>query len=110
MKALQWTLTHSFYAKALAVKQVTSNSGSKLQEWTKYYGQHLKENATLKRRGYKPQPLKRVNIKKSNGKLRRPTMTDRAMQALYLALDPVAETISDKYSLISERIAVVQMP
>jgi len=25
IKALQWTLTHSFYAKALAVKRVTSN-------------------------------------------------------------------------------------
>ena len=24
VKALQWTLTHSFYAKALAVKRVTS--------------------------------------------------------------------------------------
>jgi len=28
VKALQWTLTHSFYAKALAVKRVTSNKGS----------------------------------------------------------------------------------
>ena len=28
VKALQWVLTHSFYAKALAVKRVTSNSGS----------------------------------------------------------------------------------
>ena len=27
VKALQWTLTHSFYAKALAVKRVTSNGG-----------------------------------------------------------------------------------
>lgn len=27
VKALQWTLTHSFYAKALAVKRVTSNKG-----------------------------------------------------------------------------------
>ena len=29
VKSLQWTLTHSFYAKALAVKRVTSNSGAK---------------------------------------------------------------------------------
>ena len=29
VKALQWMLTHSFYAKALAVKRVTSNRGSK---------------------------------------------------------------------------------
>ena len=28
VKALQWMLTHSFYAKALAVKRVTSNKGS----------------------------------------------------------------------------------
>ena len=27
VKALQWILTHSFYAKALAVKRVTSNKG-----------------------------------------------------------------------------------
>ena len=27
VKALQWMLTHSFYAKALAVKQVTTNKG-----------------------------------------------------------------------------------
>lgn len=29
VKALQWTLTHSFYAKALAVKQVTENKGKR---------------------------------------------------------------------------------
>ena len=29
VKSLQWLLTHSFYAKALAVKRVTSNSGKK---------------------------------------------------------------------------------
>ena len=29
VKALQWTLTHSFYAKALAVKRVTENQGKK---------------------------------------------------------------------------------
>ena len=28
VKAVQWILTHSFYAKALAIKQVTSNKGS----------------------------------------------------------------------------------
>lgn len=106
VKALQWTLTHSFYAKALAVKRVTSNSGAKTSgvdgiRWSTP-NTKFQAIATLKRRGYKPQPLKRVNIKKSNGKLRPlgiPTMKDRAMQALYLmALDPVAETTSDKFS------------
>ena len=29
VKALQWTLTHSYYAKVLAVKQVTENRGKR---------------------------------------------------------------------------------
>ena len=35
VKALQWVLTHSFYAKALAVKRVTSNRGSDTAALTK---------------------------------------------------------------------------
>ena len=106
VKALQWTLTHSFYAKALAVRRVTSNSGGKtagvdLVTWeeseTKFQAIGI-----LKRHGYQPQPLRRIHIKKSNGKLRPlgiPTMRDRAMQALYLmALEPVAETTADTRS------------
>ena len=56
----------------------------------------------LKRRGYRPLPLRRVLIPKSGGRVRPlgiPVMKDRAMQALYLlALDPVAETIADPNS------------
>lgn len=106
VKALQWTLTHSFYAKALAVKQVTSNKGKNTAgvDRVLWSTPNAKSNAIreLQRRGYKPQPLKRVHIKKSNGKLRPlgiPTMKDRAMQALYLmALEPVAETTADRDS------------
>ena len=32
VKSLQWLLTHSFYAKALAVKRVTSNKGKNTAE------------------------------------------------------------------------------
>ena len=50
-------------------------------------------------RDYEPKPVRKVNIKK-NGKLRAfgiPTMTDRALQEIYLmAIDPILECISDK--------------
>jgi len=106
VKALQWTLTHSFYAKALAVKRVTSNGGGNtpgvdMETWEKPEAK-TQAISELKRRGYQPKPLRRVHNKKSNGKLRPlgiPTMKDRAMQALYLmALEPVSETTADSRS------------
>lgn len=105
VKTLQWLLTHSFAAKLLAVKRVTSNHGAKTPGvdnvlW-RTPQQKMQAALSLKRRGYQSQPLKRIYIpKKQKGKLRPlsiPTMQCRAQQALHLlALEPIAETIADK--------------
>jgi RNA-directed DNA polymerase len=106
VKALQWILTHSLYAKLLAVKRVTSNKGKKTPgvDGILWKGPRAKIQAaySLQRHGYRAQPLRRIYIPKKNGKLRPlsiPTMYDRAMQAMYkLALAPVAETTADRNS------------
>ncbi len=106
VKALQYVLTRSFYAKVLAVKRVTSNKGRKTPgvDGVLWKGARAKWRAvfSLRRRGYRPQPLRRIYIPKKNGKKRPlsiPTMVCRAMQALYkLALAPVAETTADRNS------------
>lgn len=106
VQSLQWTLTHSFAAKAIAVKRVTTNEGKKTPgvDGVLWSTDKAKYEAVLdlKRNGYKPQPLRRVFIKKANGKLRPlgiPTMKDRTMQALYLlALEPLAEMTADPHS------------
>ena len=105
-RALQRMLTRSFGAKALAVRRVTENQGSRTYGVDKelWNTPTAKQEAIgrLKRRGYRPKPLRRVYIPKSNGKERPlgiPTMLDRAMQALYLlALEPASESTSDPNS------------
>ena len=106
VKALQRLLTRSFSGRALAVKRVTENQGKNTPGvdgviWNTPE-KKMKAVLDLQPRDYRPQPLRRVYIPKSNGKMRPlgiPTKKDRAMQALYLlALDPIAETQADPNS------------
>jgi RNA-directed DNA polymerase len=106
VKALQRMLTRSRSARYLAIRRVTENQGKRTAGvdrvlWDTPDAKWKAANG-LKRHGYKPRPLRRVFIPKSNGKERPlgiPTMTDRAMQALYLlALAPIAETTGDPNS------------
>jgi RNA-directed DNA polymerase len=106
VKALQRLLTHSFSGKAIAVRRVTENQGKNTPGVDKIIWDTPEKKAQalrdLKPRGYRPQPLRRVYIPKSNGAQRPlsiPTVKDRAMQALHLlALQPVAETLADPHS------------
>jgi len=105
VQALVYLLTHSYSGRALAILRVTTNQGASTPgvDGDVWNTPELKAAAfsRLRRRGYRPQPLRRVYIPKSSdpSKLRPlgiPTSTDRAMQALYLlGLDPIEETIAD---------------
>ena len=106
VKSLQWILSHSHSAKLLAVKSVTSKKGSKTAGvdgviWNTP-AKKMRGVLSLKRKGYKAKPLRRVLIPKRNGSKRPlgiPCIKDRAMQMLHLlTLTPVAESTADNNS------------
>jgi RNA-directed DNA polymerase len=108
VQALVYLLTHSYSGRAAAILRVTTNQGAATPgvDGKVWDTPELKAEAfsKLRRRGYQPQPLRRVYIPKSSdpSKLRPlgiPTLTDRAMQALHLlGLDPIEETTADANS------------
>lgn len=107
VRRLQYLITHSFYAKALAVKKVISNKGKNTAGidgviWKTDY-QKKQAIEQLNPNHYSPKAVKRIYIAKFGKKEKRPLgipcMLDRAMQALYLlALEPVSECTSDSNS------------
>ena len=78
VKALQWILTHSFSAKAEAVRRVTENHGKNTPGVDKEtWGTPAKKSEAVRRMGrrrdYTPSPLRRIYIPKtSNPKKLRP--------------------------------------
>ena len=87
VKRLRYLLTHSFYAKLLAVKRITQNKGKRTAgiDGIKWTTPNSKMNAALKLsdKKYKAKPLRRVYIPKPGTTKERPlsipTMYDRAI-------------------------------
>lgn len=84
------------YKKVVANKGVAGVDGITVEEELDY----LKENKDrimnqIRKRKYKPQPVKRVQIPKENGKMRNlgiPTVTDRIIQqAIFQVISPIFE-------------------
>src|SRR5665811_328310 len=107
VKKLQYLLTHSYYAKVLATRKPTQNTGKRTagvdgEIWSSSEAK-MKAALDLTDKKYVAKPLKRVFIEKPGKKKKRPlgipTMYDRAMQSLYaLALEPIAEATGDRTS------------
>lgn len=83
------------YKKVVANKGVAGVDGITVEEFD-----YLKENKDrilnqIRKRKYKPQPVKRVQIPKENGKMRNlgiPTVTDRIIQqAIFQVISPIFE-------------------
>ena len=104
VKKLQYILTHSYYAKLLAVRRITKNRGKRTagidgERWTTSEAK-MRAVYRLTDKGFKAKPLRRVLITKIGKTKKRPlgipTMHDRAMQYLHaLSLEPVAEATAD---------------
>jgi RNA-directed DNA polymerase len=105
---LQNKLVTSFAARALAVRQVTSNSGKNTPGvdgviWSTNEDKIIAIEQLKLLNGYKAIPVRRVYIPKPGKDEMRPlgipTMFDRAVQALFLiALIPISECHADKRS------------
>ena len=107
VKRLEYLLIRSYYAKLLATRKTTQNTGKRTagvdgETWSSPETK-MKAALSLTDKKYVAKPLKRVYIEKYGSTKKRPlgipTMYDRAMQSLYaLALEPIAEATGDRRS------------
>ena len=92
-----------------ALKRVKANKGTSgidkmtVDSLDAYFNEHRNEIITsIMNKTYKPQPVRRVYIPKSNGKLRPlgiPTVVDRVIQqAIAQRLVPIYENVFSEYS------------
>lgn len=92
-----------------AIKRVKANKGASgvdkmpVDKLEPYFNEHRKEIIeSIMNKAYRPQPVRRVYIPKSNGKLRPlgiPTVVDRVIQqAIAQRLSPIYENIFSEYS------------
>ena len=84
------------YKKVVSNKGVAGVDGVTVEEVAEYIKEHKEEIINkIKERKYKPQPVKRVQIPKENGKMRNlgiPTVLDRIIQqAMVQVLSPIFE-------------------
>src|SRR5262245_27773792 len=108
VRALVYLLTHSYSGRAAAILRVTTNPGASTPgvDGDRVDTPERKAAAVRKlpRHGYQPLPLPLLSIPHVTDPsqlrpLAIPTLTDRAMQALYLLrLDPIEETSADANS------------
>jgi len=99
-KRLQYLLTHSFSAKAFAVRKVTTNKGKNTSGIDKKLwstsSAKMKAVLALTDKGYRSKPLKRVYIAKKGKNKKRPlgipTVKDRIVQAaVKIVIEPIFE-------------------
>ena len=105
VKALVYLLTHSFSGRALAILRVTTNQVHRLRAWTEpleHAGSQVsrfQHSASARLSAATAPQCLHSQEQRQAPSLGIPTMTDRAMQALYLlGLDPIAETLADGHS------------